>query len=145
DVVEAQRADLVGEHLGATAVKTDKLVDRALGGVLFVDEAYSLVNPGYSGGDASGAEAIRTLLGRAEVGRSRLVGVLAGCPAEMERLLASAPGLSSRFAVRVRFPSYSPDELAEIAEAVAARTGDSFGQEALEDLHSIFTHVCEEG
>ena len=145
DVVEAQRADLVGEHLGATAVKTDKLVDRALGGVLFVDEAYSLVNPGYSGGDAFGAEAIQTLLKRAEDDRSRLVVVLAGYPAEMERFLASNSGLSSRFDVRVRFPSYSPDELAEIAEAVAARTGDSFDQEALEDLHSIFTHVCEEG
>ena len=145
DVVEAQRADLVGEHLGATAVKTNKLVDRALGGVLFVDEAYSLVNPGYSGGDAFGAEAIQTLLKRAEDDRSRLVVVLAGYPAEMERFLASNSGLSSRFDVRVRFPSYSPGELAEIAEAVAARTGDSFDQGALEDLHSIFTHVCEEG
>src|SRR5699024_9489095 len=144
-VVEAQRADLVGEHLGATAVKTNKLVDRALGGVLFIDEAYSLVNPGYSGGDAFGAEAIQTLLKRAEDDRSRLVVVLAGYPAEMERFLASNSGLSCRFDVRVRFPSYSSSELTEIAEAVAARTGDSFDQRALEDLHSIFTHVCEEG
>ncbi|WP_159942736.1 MULTISPECIES: AAA family ATPase [unclassified Nocardiopsis] len=145
DVVEAQRADLVGEHLGATAVKTNRLVDRALGGVLFVDEAYSLVNPGYSGGDAFGAEAIQTLLKRAEDDRSRLVVVLAGYPAEMERFLASNAGLSSRFNVRVRFPSYTPDELTRIADAVAARTGDAFDATAREDLHSIFTHVCEAG
>ncbi|WP_017572338.1 AAA family ATPase [Nocardiopsis halotolerans] len=145
DVVEAQRADLVGEHLGATAVKTNRLVDRALGGVLFVDEAYSLVNPGYSGGDAFGAEAVQTLLKRAEDDRSRLVVVLAGYPAEMETFLASNAGLSSRFNVRVRFPSYTPDELTEIAEAVAARTGDAFDDTARGDLRSIFTHVCEAG
>ncbi|KOX15273.1 AAA family ATPase [Nocardiopsis sp. NRRL B-16309] len=145
EVVEAQRADLVGEHLGATALKTNRLVDRALGGVLFVDEAYSLVNPGYSGGDAFGAEAIQTLLKRAEDDRSRLVVVLAGYPAEMERFLASNAGLSSRFNVRVRFPSYSPDELTEIAEAVAAGTGDAFDDTAREDLRSIFAHVCAEG
>ncbi|WP_304451293.1 AAA family ATPase [Nocardiopsis sp. YSL2] len=145
EVVEAQRADLVGEHLGATALKTNRLVDRALGGVLFVDEAYALVNPGYSGGDAFGAEAIQTLLKRAEDDRSRLVVVLAGYPAEMERFLASNSGLSSRFNVRVRFPSYTPDELTEIAEAVAAGTGDAFDETAREDLRSIFAHVCAEG
>jgi SpoVK/Ycf46/Vps4 family AAA+-type ATPase len=145
EVVEAQRADLVGEHLGATAVKTNRLIDRALGGVLFVDEAYSLVNPGYSGGDAFGAEAIQTLLKRAEDDRDRLVVVLAGYTDEMERFLASNAGLSSRFNVRVRFPSYSPDELSEIADTVAARTGDAFDETAREDLHSIFTHVCETG
>ncbi|MFE1165900.1 AAA family ATPase [Nocardiopsis sp. NPDC058789] len=145
EVVEAQRADLVGEHLGATAVKTNRLVDRALGGVLFVDEAYSLVNPGYSGGDAFGAEAIQTLLKRAEDDRDRLAVVLAGYTDEMDRFLASNAGLSSRFNVRVRFPSYSPDELSEIADTVAARTGDAFDDTAREDLHSIFTHVCETG
>ncbi|MCY9785012.1 AAA family ATPase [Nocardiopsis sp. EMB25] len=145
EVVEAQRADLVGEHLGATAIRTNRLVDRALGGVLFVDEAYSLVNPGYSGGDAFGAEAVQTLLKRAEDDRDRLVVVLAGYPGEMERFLASNSGLSSRFNVRVRFPSYTAEELTAIAEAVAARTGDAFDDGAREDLHSIFTHVCAEG
>ena len=145
EVVEAQRADLVGEHLGATAVKTDRLIDRALGGVLFIDEAYSLVNPGYSGGDAFGAEAIQTLLKRAEDDRDRLVVVLAGYTTEMDRFLASNAGLASRFNVRVRFPSYAPEELAEIADTVAARTGDTFEDAARQDLHSIFTHVCETG
>ncbi|CAL9565648.1 Holliday junction ATP-dependent DNA helicase RuvB [Nocardiopsis dassonvillei] len=145
EVVEAQRADLVGEHLGATAIKTDRLVDRALGGVLFVDEAYSLINPGYGGGDAFGAEAVQTLLKRAEDDRSRLVVVLAGYPAEMERFLASNSGLASRFNVRVRFPSYTADELTAIAEALAARTGDAFEDSAVDDLRSIFSHVCAEG
>ena len=145
DVVEAQRADLVGEHLGATAIKTDRLVDRALGGVLFIDEAYSLINPGYSGGDAFGAEAVQTLLKRAEDDRSRLAVVLAGYPAEMERFLASNSGLASRFNVRVRFPSYNAEELTAIAESLAARTGDAFDDGAVEDLRSIFSHVCAEG
>ncbi|RNL87407.1 AAA family ATPase [Halostreptopolyspora alba] len=145
EVLEAQRADLVGEHLGGTAVKTNKLVDRALGGVLFVDEAYALANPGYSGGDAFGAEAIQTLLKRAEDERNRLVIVLAGYPAEMDRLLASNSGLASRFNVRVGFPSYTPDELAEIADAVAAGTGDAFDPSAREDLRQIFAYVCEAG
>ncbi|RCV62118.1 AAA family ATPase [Marinitenerispora sediminis] len=145
EVQEASRVDLVGEHLGATAVKTNKLVDRALGGVLFVDEAYSLANPGYSGGDAFGAEAIQTLLKRAEDDRSRLVIVLAGYPGEMDRFLASNAGLASRFNVRVAFPSYSPDELTEIAEAVAGQTGDVFEEQAREDLHQIFGYVCAAG
>ncbi|GAB3447869.1 hypothetical protein GCM10027570_20770 [Streptomonospora sediminis] len=145
DVVEAQRSDLVGEHLGATAIKTNKLVDRALGGVLFVDEAYALANPGYSGGDAFGAEAIQTLLKRAEDDRSRLVIVLAGYPAEMDRFLASNAGLSSRFNIRVAFPSYTAEELTEIAEAAAERTGDAFDGSAREDLQRIFGYVCGEG
>ncbi|MFW5417039.1 AAA family ATPase [Nocardiopsis sp. CNT-189] len=145
EVVEAQRSDLVGEHLGATAIKTNALVDRALGGVLFVDEAYALANPGYSGGDAFGAEAIQTLLKRAEDDRSRLVVVLAGYPGEMDRLLASNAGLASRFNVRVAFPSYTADQLTEIAGAVAERTGDAFDESALEDLRRIFGYVCDEG
>ncbi|MFC7330076.1 AAA family ATPase [Marinactinospora rubrisoli] len=145
EVQEASRVDLVGEHLGATAVKTNKLIDRALGGVLFVDEAYSLANPGYSGGDAFGAEAIQTLLKRAEDDRSRLVVVLAGYPAEMDRFLASNAGLSSRFNVRVAFPSYSADELTRIAETVAAQTGDTFDEDARADLEQIFGYVCAAG
>lgn len=144
EVVEAARADLVGEHLGATAVKTNKLVDKALGGVLFIDEAYALANPGYSGGDAFGAEAIQTLLKRAEDDRSRLVIVLAGYPAEMDRFLASNAGLSSRFNMRVAFPSFAADELTEIAQAVAESTGDAFDDDAVDDLRQIFDYVCGE-
>ena len=144
-VVEAHRADLVGEHLGSTAIKTNKLVDSALGGVLFIDEAYSLYNEGYSGGDAFGAEAVQTLLKRAEDDRDRLVIVLAGYTADMDRFLRSNPGLASRFGVRIGFPSYSPQELVRIAEMIAQQAGDSFADDALPVLDDIFRRACDEG
>ncbi|WP_396449915.1 AAA family ATPase [Actinomadura sp.] len=145
EVVEAQRADLVGEHLGATALKTNKVVDSALGGVLFVDEAYALSNQGYSGGDAFGAEAVQTLLKRAEDDRDRLVVVLAGYEADMDRFLASNPGLASRFDVRVDFPSYGPDELLRIAQLIAEQGGDRWEDDALDDLALVFQRVCGTG
>ncbi len=145
EVVEAQRADLVGEHLGSTALKTNKVIDSALGGVLFVDEAYSLVNPGYAGGDAFGAEAVQTLLKRAEDDRDRLVVILAGYDADMDRFLRSNPGLASRFSERVAFPSYRPDELLEIASALAAQAGDAWEETALDDLAGVFQRVCGQG
>src|SRR5580700_6538296 len=145
NVVEAHRADLVGEHLGSTAIKTNKLVDSALGGVLFVDEAYSLYNQGYSGGDAFGSEAIATLLKRAEDDRDRLVIVLAGYTPDMDRFLRSNPGLASRFSVRVSFPSYSPQELTSIAGAIARQAGDSFDADALPVLDQVFGTACAQG
>ena len=141
EVVEAQRGDLVGEHLGATAIKTSKLVDSALGGVLFIDEAYSLHNEGYSGGDAFGAEAVQTLLKRAEDDRDRLVIVLAGYPADMDRFLRSNPGLASRFSTRIEFPSYSPEDLADITTLLAEQAGDAFDADATHVLDEIFGHV----
>ncbi|GII91748.1 hypothetical protein Ssi02_19790 [Sinosporangium siamense] len=144
DVVEAQRADLVGQHLGATAIKTNELIDRALGGVLFIDEAYSLVNQGYSGGDAFGTESVQTLLKRAEDDRDRLVIVLAGYEREMDSFIATNPGLASRFNQRIRFPSYSPAELAEIAISLAEQAGDRFDPSATRDLTEVFTWVCAE-
>ena len=144
-MVEAHRADLVGEHLGSTAIKTGKLIDSALGGVLFIDEAYSLFNPGYSGGDAYGAEAIATLLKRAEDDRDRLVIVLAGYPADMDRFLRSNPGLSSRFSVRISFPTYTAAELVQIMGVIAEQAGDSFDPEALPVLEEIFREASGTG
>ncbi|MBV9207399.1 MAG: AAA family ATPase [Actinobacteria bacterium] len=145
EVVEAHRADLVGEHLGSTAIKTNKLIDSAIGGVLFIDEAYSLHNDGYSGGDAFGAEAVQTLLKRAEDDRDRLVIVLAGYPDDMDKFLRSNPGMASRFSTRVTFPSYSPAELVEIAKRLASHAGDTFDEAALGALAIIFAHACEAG
>jgi len=145
EVVEAHRADLVGEHLGSTAIKTNKLIDSALGGVLFVDEAYSLHNDGYSGGDAFGAEAVQTLLKRAEDDRDRLVIVLAGYPDAMDRFLRSNPGLGSRFNSRVQFPSYAPEDLSSIAVLLAEQTGDMFEPGALQALQEIFERACASG
>ncbi len=145
EVIEAHRGDLVGEHLGSTAIKTNKLIDSAMGGVLFIDEAYSLNNVGYEGGDAFGAEAVQTLLKRAEDDRDRLVIVLAGYPDDTDRFLRSNPGLASRFSTRVTFPSYSPDELVEIADRLAKGADDRFDLAALEVLRTIFAHACAGG
>ena len=145
EVIEAHRGDLVGEHLGSTAIKTSKLVDSAMGGVLFVDEAYALHNDAYSGGDAFGSEAVATLLKRAEDDRERLVIVLAGYTDDMDRLLRSNPGLASRFSTRIAFPSYTAAELSQIAQVIAANAGDSFDAEALPVLDSIFLQAVENG
>ena len=110
EVVEAHRSDLVGEYLGATAIKTNELVDSAFGRVLFIDEAYSLVNEGDGQADRFGIEAVQTLLKRAEDNREDLIIILAGYEKQMEGFLASNPGLASRFATRLKFPSYSPAE-----------------------------------
>ena len=123
-VVEAQRADLVGEYLGATAIKTSELIDSALGGVLFIDEAYSLVNEGDGQGDRFGNEAVQALLKRAEDDRDDLVIILAGYERQMENFLASNPGLTSRFATRVKFPGYSPAELLALADLAVERRGE---------------------
>nr|WP_307852929.1 AAA family ATPase [Kitasatospora sp. RG8] len=144
-LVEAQRADLVGEFLGQTAVKANELIDSALDGVLFIDEAYSLSNSGYSKGDAYGDEALQVLLKRAEDNRDRLVVILAGYPEGMNRLLATNPGLNSRFTTRVDFPSYRPGELTAIGAALADRDGDGWDEDAAEELASICTHVVREG
>ncbi|MFE2478988.1 AAA family ATPase [Streptomyces sp. NPDC059389] len=144
-LVEAQRADLVGEFLGQTAVKANELIDSAIGGVLFVDEAYSLSNTGYSKGDAYGDEALQVLLKRAEDNRDHLVVILAGYPAGMDRLLAANPGLSSRFTTRVDFPSYRPLELTAIGGVLADANGDCWDEEARDELRSISGHVVEQG
>ncbi|MQY11852.1 hypothetical protein SRB5_19710 [Streptomyces sp. RB5] len=144
-LVEAGRADLVGEFLGQTAVKANELIDSALGGVLFIDEAYSLAGVGYSKGDAYGDEALQVLLKRAEDNRDRLVVILAGYPEGMDRLLAANPGLGSRFTTRVDFPSYRPLELTAIGETLASQHGDVWDEESVEELRSICGHVVDQG
>jgi type VII secretion ATPase EccA len=145
EIIEAHRADLVGDHLGSTAIKTNKLVDSAIGGVLFIDEAYSLSNVGYTGGDAFGAEAVQTLLKRAEDDRDRLVIVLAGYPGDMERFLRSNPGLASRFSTRVTFPSYTGRDLSQIAVLLAEQAGDMFEPAAERALAEIFGRAVQSG
>jgi hypothetical protein len=111
-LVETDRSGLVAEYMGQTATKTQAKIDEALDGVLFIDEAYSLVSK--EGQDVYGSEAIQTLLKRAEDDRKRLVVILAGYPDEMDALLKSNPGLSSRFNRVMHFDDYSPIELARI-------------------------------
>jgi SpoVK/Ycf46/Vps4 family AAA+-type ATPase len=145
DVVKVQRADLVGGRVGAAATKTDKVIDSALGRVLFIDEASSLYNMQYAGDDALGAEAVRALLKRAEDDRDPLVIILAGHPADMNRVLRSNPGLASRFPTRIEFPGYSADDLSRIAMLLAEQAGDELDAAAVQVLRAIFSQAAEAG
>ncbi len=143
-VVQASRRDLVGEHLGSTAIKTSAVIDRAMDGVLFIDEAYTLVQNGLSGGDAFGREAVDTLLARMEDDRNRLVVIIAGYDAEIDRLLAANEGMSSRFSKRIRFDSYTPPELADIAELIARKRDSRISPEALRELEIACGPLCHQ-
>lgn len=110
-LVETDRSGLVAEYVGQTAVKTNHIVDKALDGVLFIDEAYSLVS---TSEEDYGKEAVATLLKRMEDDRDRLIVILAGYNNEMEAFINSNPGLRSRFNRYIEFPDYNAEELLEI-------------------------------
>ncbi len=110
-LVECDRGALVAGYTGQTAIKTGKVIDSALDGILFIDEAYSLVNGPQ---DAYGAEAISTLLKRMEDDRDRLVVIVAGYTDEMKKFIDANSGLASRFNHYIEFPDYTPEELAAI-------------------------------
>jgi len=118
-LVECDRSALVAEYVGQTAPRTNAVVDRALDGVLFIDEAYSLAR----GQDDFGGEAIETLLKRMEDNRDRLIVIVAGYPDEMEGFIRSNPGLQSRFSRFIEFPDYSPFELCRIFGLMCRRNG----------------------
>ncbi len=113
-LVETDRSGLVAEYIGQTAVKTNKIIDTALDGVLFIDEAYTLAQ---GGSQDYGHEAIATLLKRMEDNRDRLIVVLAGYGSEMKTFIESNPGLRSRFNRYINFPDYTPNELLEIFQS----------------------------
>jgi ATPases of the AAA+ class len=135
-LVETDRSGLVAEYVGQTAAKTNKIIDSALDGVLFIDEAYSLV----SGSSTDyGNEAVSTLLKRMEDDRDRLVVILAGYPEDMQRFIESNPGLQSRFNRYIEFKDYSAEELFEIFELYAGRYEYNLTQGAADLLRTAFT------
>ena len=136
-LIEVDRAALVGEYVGATAIKTERAVRRALDGVLFIDEAYALA-PVEARLDF-GPEAIETLLKRMEDYRHRLIVIVAGYPALMERFLASNPGLRSRFAREIYFPDYTTEDLLAITRKLAADNSYELAAEAEEELRTLFS------
>ena len=117
-LVEASRADLVAGYMGQTAIKTNKVIDSALDGVLFIDEAYTLSR---SAENDFGQEAIDTLLKRMEDDRDRLVVIIAGYTDEIKTFVNSNPGLASRFNRYIDFPDYTPAELVEIFKHMVAK------------------------
>jgi SpoVK/Ycf46/Vps4 family AAA+-type ATPase len=120
-IVEAQRADLVGEYTGQTAPKTRGVIDAAMGGVLFIDEAYSLVQDGAK--DNYGSEAIATLLQAMEEYRDRFVVIVAGYRDEMRRFVDSNPGLKSRLKTTIDFEDYDTEALFLIFLHMASGAG----------------------
>ena len=137
-LVEVSRADLVGRYVGHTAPLTNKVISSAIGGVLFIDEAYSL----YRGKDDSfGLEAIDTLVKGIEDNRDNLIVILAGYSKEMEQFLTSNSGLKSRFPNVIHFPDYTGEELLLIAKSIAKSKGYTIDEGADPGLLTYFNAV----
>ncbi|MGE2731994.1 type VII secretion AAA-ATPase EccA [Mycolicibacterium vaccae] len=139
-VREVHRADLIGQHIGETEAKTNAIIDSALDGVLFLDEAYALVSTGAK--NDFGLVAIDTLLARMENDRDRLVVIVAGYRKDLDTFLDTNEGLRSRFTRSIDFPSYSGKELAEIAIRMAEKRDSRFEDAARQDMERLFDHLA---
>jgi stage V sporulation protein K len=133
-LVEVERADMVGEFIGHTAQKTREQIKKALGGILFIDEAYSLAR----GGEKDfGKEAIDAMVKGMEDHRDNLILILAGYQDEMEWFIESNPGLRSRFPVHLSFPDYSSQELLDIADLMLKKKQYELSNGAREELRFV--------
>ena len=135
-LVEVDRSELVAGYLGQTATKTAEVVASAAGGVLFIDEAYSLT-AGDLGADQYGREAVDTLVKEMEDRRDDLVVIVAGYPEPMEVFIAANPGLASRFRTTIEFENYSDDELTDILTGLAEAADYELVPEAVDEFHEI--------
>ena len=137
-LVEADRSKLVAGFSGQTAIKTNQLVDQAMGGVLFIDEAYTLKS---GDGDTFGSEAIDTLLKRLEDDRGKFICIVAGYTDQMHDFIDSNPGLKSRFTQTIHFDDYTPDELTEIFLNLAKGKSFTVDDETQAAIHRQFEQL----
>jgi len=139
-LVEVDRGELVGEYIGHTAQKTKKAIQRALGGILFIDEAYSL---GRGDDRDFGRESIDTIVKEMEDKRELVLIIFAGYPDEMKEFLKSNPGLASRVPLRLNFPDYNLEQLKEIANSMAQDKGYILSARAKEKLSEIIKNSSQ--
>ena len=137
-LVEADRSKLVAGFSGQTAIKTNQLIDSALGGVLFIDEAYTLSS---GDGDSFGGEAIDTLLKRLEDDRGKFICIVAGYTDQMHNFIDTNPGLKSRFTQTIHFDDYKPDELTEIFLKLATDKKFTIDDETQQAIHRVFEQL----
>jgi SpoVK/Ycf46/Vps4 family AAA+-type ATPase len=140
-IVEVARADLVAQIIGGTAIKTQEVFNKALGGVLFIDEAYTLTNQSKGTGPDFGQEAVETLMKMMEDHRDEVVVIVAGYSEQMDQFLASNPGMASRFARTVEFPNYTPEELVTIVRGLCAKHYYEMTEDALAALTQYFVEI----
>jgi len=133
-LVETDRAGLIAEYSGQTAVKVNRVVDSALNGILFIDEAYSLVGENK---DDFGKEAVATLIKRMEDNRDKLVLIIAGYTNEMKKFIETNPGFKSRFNKYVEFPDYTPDEMMAIFNSQSTKLDFSLSNQADTKLQQL--------
>jgi len=137
-LVEADRSKLVAGFSGQTAIKTNQLIDSAMGGVLFIDEAYTLKS---SDNDSFGSEAIDTLLKRLEDDRGKFICIVAGYTDQMHDFIDTNPGLKSRFTQTIHFDDYTPDELTQIFLNLAKAKSFSIDKETEGAIHREFEQL----
>ena len=140
-LVEVDRSGLVGGYVGQTAIKTSEVIDQAMGGVLFIDEAYTLT--ANKGQNDFGQEAVDTILKAMEDYRDQMIVIVAGYTELMKEFLETNPGLKSRFNYFIEFPDYTPEELVAILELQCKKNEYSLSEEAKEKAVRIFTERCE--
>ncbi|QRP46398.1 right-handed parallel beta-helix repeat-containing protein [Amycolatopsis sp. FDAARGOS 1241] len=140
-MIEVARQDLVGQYIGSTAIKTTEVVEKAIGGVLFIDEAYTLAAGTGGSGPDFGQEAIDALMKIMEDQRDSLVVIVAGYSEQMEQFLQSNPGLASRFTRTIEFPNYSVDELVTITTGLTRKHYYELTDDAIGALRAYFERV----
>jgi Mrp family chromosome partitioning ATPase len=140
-MIEVARADLVGQYIGSTAIKTTEVVNKAIGGVLFIDEAYTLTSQAGGSGPDFGQEAVDALMKIMEDQRDELVVIVAGYSGQMEQFLDSNPGLASRFTRTIEFPNYSVDELVTITTGLTRKHYYELTDDAMGALREYFERV----